>query len=424
LLFSARFDENRRVSLDGTLDPVFKPVAEVLRRHLQRAGGGAAVCVYHRGRKAVDIWGGRRDETGRPWTEDTMAMSFSTTKGVVSTLLHVLADRALLDYDDPVAKHWPEFARAGKGRITVRDVLTHRAGLPGIRPLIDRAERMLDWTYMVEALAAARPMLTPGSASAYHALTYGWLAGEIVQRVAEKPLPQVIREELAEPLGLDGLYVGAPESARRRAAHLASPAQGLRRLEPLVASRPLMATLSFASRAALLPVDPLLMREALMPPGNAEVLFEPRVLDTPIPAANGLFTARSLARLYAALAAGGTLDGVRLLSRGGVRLATEVQTRERDRVLVLRPHWRLGYHSAFTTRGRVETAFGHFGYGGSGAWADPTRQLAVAMVNNNLGGGLIGDYRIAEIGTAAMLAARQAEAAVPSPVPVRAVLRQ
>jgi CubicO group peptidase (beta-lactamase class C family) len=182
----------------------------------------------------------------------------------------------------------------------------------------------------------------------------------------------------------------------------------LQGIAPWLTSRPLMRTLSLMNRAAFIPVDPLLIQEALIPPGNAEVLFEPRVLGTPVPAANGLFTARSLARMYAALANGGTLDGVRLLSGGGVRLAGEVQTRDRDRVLVLRPHWRLGYHSAFTTRGRVDSAFGHFGFGGSGAWADPKRELAVAMVNNNLGGGLIGDYRIAEIGTAAMLATRVA----------------
>lgn len=366
------------------------------------------MCVYHRGRKVVDVWGGRRDQQGRPWEEDTMAMSFSTSKGVVSTLIHILADRALLDYDDPVARHWPEFAQAGKQDITIRDVLTHRAGLPGIRSLIDGGERILDWNFMVEALARATPMLRPGSTSAYHALTYGWLAGEIVQRVAGRPLPQVLREELAEPLGLDGLYIGAPPSAIARAATLPSPVARLQGIAPWLTSRPLMRTLSLMNRAAFIPVDPLLIQEALIPPGNAAVLFEPRVLGTPVPAANGLFTARSLARMYAALANGGTLDGVRLLSGGGVRLAGEVQTRDRDRVLVLRPHWRLGYHSAFTTRGRVDSAFGHFGYGGSGAWADPKRGLAVAMVNNNLGGGLIGDYRIAEIGTAAMLATRVA----------------
>ena len=205
------------------------------------------MCVYHRGRKVVDVWGGRRDQQGRPWEEDTMAMSFSTSKGVVSTLIHILADRALLDYDDPVARHWPEFAQAGKQDITIRDVLTHRAGLPGIRSLIDGGERILDWNFMVEALARATPMLRPGSTSAYHALTYGWLAGEIVQRVAGRPLPQVLREELAEPLGLDGLYIGAPPSAIARAATLPSPVARLQGIAPWLTSRPLMRTLSLSN---------------------------------------------------------------------------------------------------------------------------------------------------------------------------------
>jgi CubicO group peptidase (beta-lactamase class C family) len=229
--------------------------------------------------------------------------------------------------------------------------------------------------------------------------------------VTDKPLQQVIAEELTEPLGLDGLYIGATPAAKRRAAALTMPLGRLRQLESLLTSRPLAATLSLVNRAARIPIDPLLIQEALIPPGSADVLFEPRVLDVPVPAANGLFTARSLARLYAVLAAGGTLDGVRLLSRGGVRLASEIQTRDRDRVLVLRPCWRLGYHSAFTTRGRLDTAFGHFGFGGSGAWCDPSRELAVAMVNNNVGGGLIGDYRIAELGSTVLSSARAASRA-------------
>jgi CubicO group peptidase (beta-lactamase class C family) len=347
-------------------------------------------------------------------------MSFSTSKGVTSTLIHILADRALLDYDDPVAKHWPEFAQQGKKRITIRDVLTHRAGLPGIRSLIDDAERILDWDHMVDSLARARPMLRPGSASAYHALTFGWLAGEIVRRITGKALPEVIAEELTQPLGLDGLFIGAPAAAKQRAAALAMPLGRLRQLESLLTSRPLATTLSLVNRAARIPIDPLLIQEALIPRGSADVLFESRVLDVPVPAANGLFTARSLARVYAALAAGGTLDGVRLLSRGTVRLASEIQTRDRDRVLVLRPCWRLGYHSAFTTRGRLDTAFGHFGFGGSGAWADPSRELAVAMVNNNVGGGLIGDYRIAELGTTVLHAARAAARARDA-IPVEAL---
>lgn len=394
--------------IQGYCEPEFGGVADVLRRQVRRGGRGAAVCVYHRGRKVVDLWAGERDEQGRPWRADTLAMSFSTTKGVVATALHVLADRGLLDYDDPVAKHWPEFAQNGKRDITVRDVLSHRAGLPQIRPLVDRADRVLDWDYMVRALERARPRLRPGGDSAYHAFTFGWLAGEIVQRVARRPLMDVVRSEIVEPLGLDDMHIGSRDPAvRGRMASLGSwPPNAI--ISGLLSARRLAAGLRVLTRGARLPLDPLLMQDTFVPSDDASLVFEPRILDAPVPAANGLFTARALARMYAALAGGGELQGVRLLSRETLARATQVQIRRADRVLLIPMHWRLGYHSAFTTAGRLETGFGHFGYGGSGAWADPRRELAFAMVNNRLGGGPFGDLRIAELGTAALRGARAA----------------
>jgi CubicO group peptidase (beta-lactamase class C family) len=390
----------------GRVEEGFWPVARALERQVRRSGGGAAVCVYHRGRPVVDAWAGERDDEGRPWQADTMAMSFSTSKGVLATLLHVLVDRGLLDYDDRVAHHWPAFGQGGKEGITVRDVLSHRAGLSRLRPLLDRGERILDWEYMVRGLERARPSPKPGGRSAYHAFTFGWLVGELVQRVTGRPLGEVLRRELAEPLGLDGLFIGASPEAQLRAAALARPGP-VPRIAGFLAAPTLGAALDGAARLTrLLPIDPLLVRDALVPPGAAEVLFGPRILDVPVPAANGLFTARSLARMYAALADSGSLDGVRLLSPETLRRATEVQTRAPDRVLLLPMHWRLGYHSVFTTRGRLARGFGHFGYGGSGAFADPTRELAVAMVNNRPAGGPFGDARIASLASAALSAVR------------------
>jgi CubicO group peptidase (beta-lactamase class C family) len=394
--------------IQGYCEPEFSGVADVLRKQVRRSGRGAAVCIYHRGRKVVDLWAGVRNEEGHPWRADTLAMSFSTTKGVVATALHILVDRGLLDYDDPVAKHWPEFAQAGKERVSVRDVLSHRAGLPQIRTLVDRADRMLDWDWMVHALERARPRLEPGGDPAYHAFTFGWLAGEIIQRVAGIPLVDVIRRDITEPLGLDGVHIGSrdPEVRARMASLGGMNPSAL--IDNLLGSRRILAGLGFLTRAVRLPVDPLLMTDALIPSDDASLVFEPRVLDAPVPAANGLFTARALARLYACLANGGELQGVRLLSRETLARATEVQTRRADRVIMLPMHWRLGYHSPFTTAGRIETGFGHFGYGGSGAFADPSRELSFAMVNNRLGGSPFGDLRIAELGSAALRGAREA----------------
>jgi CubicO group peptidase (beta-lactamase class C family) len=410
--------------IQGYCEPEFSGVARVLRRQV-RAGGGAAVCIYHRGRKVVDLWAGVRDREGRPWLSDTLSMSFSTTKGVVATALHVLADRGLCRYDDPVAKYWPAFGQAGKEAITLRDVLSHRSGLPQLRPLLDRAERILDWDYMVHALERATPRLRPGGDSAYHALTYGWLAGEIVQRVSGRDLMEVIRTEIGEPLGIDDLHIGTrdPEVIARVAAldELAPTASTL--AAPLM-SRGLARGLRWLSRGvARLPIDPLLMQDALIPGEDADLMFSPRILEAPVPAANGLFTARALARMYAALAEGGALDGVRLFSKATLRSASEVQIRRPDRVLLIPMHWRLGYHSAFTTSGRVASGFGHFGYGGSGAWADPQRRISFAMVNNRGGGTPFGDLRIAQLGAAALHGARvvrgRSADRQPAPLPLR-----
>jgi CubicO group peptidase (beta-lactamase class C family) len=349
------------------------------------------VCVYHRGEKVVDIWGGVKDAAGTPWEADTMSVSFSTTKGVTATALHILADRGLLDYDDPVAKFWPEFAREGKAHVTIRHLLCHQAGLYRIRTLIDDAARMRDWAHMTDALARSAPAIPPGSRSAYHGMTYGWLVGEVIQRVADRPFAEVIQRELAEPLELDGLYVGAPAAAAGRAAALLIPANGARRMAGL--DRRLRRAQRVFS-ALRVPIDLRRIAEALMPPGIEKFEWaSPETLGVSIPAANGLFTARALAKLYAALAAGGTFDGVRLLSAATLDRATEVQTRRVDLVVPFPMHWRLGYHRAATTRGTPPRAFGHYGFGGSGAWADPDRQLAVAMVLNSGIGTPFGDLR-------------------------------
>ena len=160
--------------------PVYDADAAV---HRVMAPGGAAVCVWHRGEVVVDCWGGTRDDAGRRWEEGTVSVSFSTTKGVTSTLLHVLADRGLVDYDAPVCEYWPEFGQAGKRDLSVRHALCHEAGLFDVRSMVDKAERMLDWDYMAGALAAATPCHEPGKSHGYHGFTYGWLVGELVRRV-------------------------------------------------------------------------------------------------------------------------------------------------------------------------------------------------------------------------------------------------
>jgi CubicO group peptidase (beta-lactamase class C family) len=399
--------------LAGSLHPDFVPVAEALQRQLRQHAGGAAVCIYHQGECVVDLWGGVRDRAGTPWARDTMAPSFSTTKGVAATLLHTAVDRGLLSYDDRVAKHWPEFGQAGKQDITVRQVLSHQSGLYHIRQMIDHASRMLDWEYMVQAIERTRPIHEPGARTGYHGLTFGFLVGEILQRVSGRPFPALVQELLVQPLELDGMYIGAPQEALPRAAELlwprrdaAGPGTPLGTANA-IAGRLVAQWLRVAQGAARtvgLDVDLASIREALAPRGIRSFDFgSEETLSVAIPAANGLFTARSLARMYAALAGGGQIDGVRILSPATLARATQLQKPAAKRAVIpFDMRWRLGYHGAATTRGTPRNAFGHFGFGGSGAWADPSRKLAVALIVNSGMGTPFGDLRILRIGGAAL----------------------
>jgi CubicO group peptidase (beta-lactamase class C family) len=393
-------------------------VVDAFRQQLRAYPGGGAVCVYHEGECVVDLWGGARDRAGRPWSADTMSPSFSTTKGVASTLVHMMVDRGLLSYDDPVARHWPEFAQAGKERIRVRHVLAHQSGLYHIRRMIDRADRMLDWDHMVRVIEAARPIHPPGARTGYHGLTYGFLVGELLQRVTGRRFADLVREELAVPLELDGFYVGAPAEALPRAAELIWPSRpflGTRLPLPPdegVAGRVSLAVAAGVQRAVRLvgvQLHLVSLLDALAPRGISSFDFgAAETLRAAIPAANGLFTARSLARLYAALACGGELGGVRLLSLRTLRRATEVQEEAPRRVVIpFDMRWRLGYHGVVTSRGVPRAAFGHFGFGGSGGWADPRRRLAVALIVNGGMGTPFGDLRIVRMGGAALAGAER-----------------
>ena len=405
--------------LHGSIHPDFADVARVLRRILPKRGpGGGSVCVYHRGEKVVDIWGGTRDAVGTPWEEDTLSISFSTTKGVASTLLHVHADRGLIDYDTPVSEYWPEFGAGGKERITVRQVMCHEAGLYAIADMIEHGEEMLDWDRMTSRLAAAEPRHAPGTSHGYHALTYGWLVGEIVRRVAgRKPFAELLESELARPLGLDGLFCGVPADQQHRCATLMARGMDGPLEKRRANSQRILATADrWQRRLARLGFryDPSESIAALMAPSMEDVDFNSEDFRAAsIPAANGMFTARSLARLYACLAQGGELDGVRLLSYDTIRRASEPQNKGAGRVIPISMRWRLGYHRVFAVRARVPGGFGHFGFGGSGAWADPQRQLAVALTVNSGVGTPFGDARIARVGGAAVRCADKRARAVP-----------
>ncbi|MFV0524493.1 MAG: serine hydrolase domain-containing protein [Acidimicrobiales bacterium] len=354
------------------VSPGFERLAQKARSVLENAGGGG-LCVYHRGVPVVDLWAGVSDPaTGTPWRAETMAMSFSTTKGIASACVHMLAERNLIDLDARVGEYWPEFAVNGKEATTVRNVLAMEAGLYDIRHLIDNPWLMLDHDEMARRLAAAAPAHPPGVANGYHALTYGWLVGELVRRQAGTTLGQFVQAEITEPLGLDGCYVGTPDHELARVAALPTqqPERAwMRRLARWVG--PATTRLGFS---------PARTASAFFARDGGQVIGSREFLRPEIPAANGVFTARSLARIYAALGSSTGVDGVRLWSSTTRDVARAVQNSRRDLVIPVRMDWRAGFHRLFPMRRTPQGAFGFFGAFGSGGFAVPELSLAVGLV--------------------------------------------
>jgi CubicO group peptidase (beta-lactamase class C family) len=384
---------------EGRCDDAFREVADVFRHQIAHTDGGASVAVYHRGRLVVDMWGGLRTPHRDPWGRNTLAMCWSTTKGVTATCAHVLADRGDLDYDERVATYWPEFAQNGKGDITVRQVLSHSAGLHRLGTLIDRGSKMLDWEHMTDALARAKPAYEPGTSVGYHVMTFGWLVGELVRRISGTPLEEFLQTEIAEPLGLDGLYLGCPPEQRHRMAALEPMSPALTYWTGPLGNF-VFNQMTRGLHVLRSPVNPHRMLNAALSRGMEDVIADPRLLDVAVPAMNGYFDAVSLGAMYAMLAGGGQLGGVRILSEETVRKASEIQNDQRDRVVMMTMQWRLGYHRVPIVHKQLPRAYGHFGFGGSGGFADPGHHLALAMVCNRGQGTPIGDLRILRLSQA------------------------
>lgn len=329
---------------------------------------GVQVCAYHRGAPVVDTVAGTFGPgDARPVRQDTVFCSFSTTKGVAATAIHMLADRGLLDYDAPVAKYWPAFGQHGKDRLTVAQAMSHQAGLHAM-PEPHRPEHITDWDAGIRRMEEGIPAYEPGTATGYHAVTYGWIAGGIVEGVTGRHIKDFIRDEIAVPLGVeDELYVGIPDGIEDRLATLEIIAAG----EGL--DLPPESDFYKAMPKAMWPhFNGMPFRKACLPSGN------------------GHFSARALARMYAALAGDGSIDGVRLVSPGRRASMQRIMTTDVDRVLGLPMTKGIGFFMGGEADGihgpqgpRV-TVFGHPGAGGSVAFADPEAGLAVAVTLNKM----------------------------------------
>jgi CubicO group peptidase (beta-lactamase class C family) len=334
----------------------------------QLVAGGAArglqAAVYRRGVPVVDAAAGVADPaTGRPVTPDTPFWSASTAKGVAATVVHVLAERGVLDYDTPLVAWWPEFGAHGKSTVTLRHVLTHSAGLPAL-PADTTVEDLCDWPRMCAKLAAAELWWEPGTKTAYHSHTFGYLLGEVVRRATGRPISQVLAAEVAGPLGVAGeLYFGVPAADLHRLARMEdSP--------------------GWEETVAELPDDSPLLRlvpRAVLP--TAAYANRADVLTADIPS-TGTLTARAVARMYAALL--GPVDGTRLVSRRRLREISATALSGVDEVFGNTCAWALGYPIGWPTDPARTTAFGMPGLGGSGAYADRATATTFALNTNYL----------------------------------------
>jgi CubicO group peptidase (beta-lactamase class C family) len=371
------------VGIEGTCDPGFERVRKAFAENFASRGEvGAAVAVTIDGRPVIDLWGGYADkQRTRPWQRDTIVNVYSATKGVAATCLNRLADQGRVDLDAPVARYWPEFAQAGKERIPVRWLLSHRAGLPAVRKTLP-AGALLDWAVMTAALAEQEPWWEPGTRHGYHALTFGYLIGEVIRRVDGRSPGMYCREEIAGPLGID-FHIGLDARDDVRCAEvIAAPPPAPGQPNPFAA------------------IDPESMSAKAVnnPPGamRLSAVNSRAWRGAEVPAANGHTNARALARFYGALARGGELDGVRILSPAQIERCLIEQSNGIDAVANVPMRFGLGYRltQPAAPYGPNPRTFGHTGAGGSLGFADPDAKVGFAYTMNQMGSHILLDPRV------------------------------
>ena len=369
--------------VNGTVAAGFEGVREAFAEGQAADAGGAQLCVYRHGKKVVDLWCGRDRERNRPYTDKTLTVMMSCSKGAVATSAHMLAERGLLDFDAPVTKYWPEFGQAGKQDVPVSDLMAHRAGLSGFEPNSGIGPReLLDWNKSTAALAAMAPLWEPGSAYMYHAVTFGYLVGEVIRRVSGKTPGTFFADEIAGPLGLQ-MWIGLPASEEDRVApHFSDrPALTLEQWQQILTGF----GIEMNSRLAQSMVHGIL--------GTDEAIRMMKSREghaAEIPAGNMIGDAASLARMYAATI--GDVDGVRLLNARTVDTARAWQTRDLKAPgdfarLPNGDPQRLGLGYELNRMNEPmlgDGSFGHAGAGGRMGFAHPESGTAVGYVCNNM----------------------------------------
>jgi CubicO group peptidase (beta-lactamase class C family) len=345
-------------------------IGELIRQQVAEGRQiGLQVCVYHEGRVVVDDCAGQMGPAdARPVEPNTLFCCFSSTKGVAALAVHMLADRGMLDYDAPVAKYWPAFGQHGKDRVTVAQAMSHQAGLHAM-PEPFAVEHLTDFAAGMRRMEQGVPAYEPGTATGYHAVTFAWVAGGIVLGASGRHIKDFVRDEIARPLGVeDEFHIGIPREM---------PDERLATLEIVPAGEGLdLAPDSDFYKA---------MPKEQWPHFNSRPVRE-----ACLPSGNGHFSARALARMYAALAGDGSIDGVRLVSADRIPHMQRLMTSEPDRVILAPINKGIGFFFGGETggvhgpMGRRSTAFGHPGAGGSVGFCDPEASLAVGLTINKM----------------------------------------
>lgn len=358
------------IPIDGFCDPGFVAVRDAFGDNFALRGEpGAAISLSVHGVPVVDLWGGWKNAAkDQFWQRDTIVNFFSVSKALCTVCILRLVERGRVALDAPIAEVWPEFGQHGKEKITLRHILSHQSGLPSLREPLP-AGAMLDWFLMTDALARAAPWWKPGTAHGYHVNTFGFLLGEVVRRVSGRTIGTMLREDIADPLGAD-LYIGLPSSQHSRVAEYLWP--------------------TTTSQQTMPRADELMRFNAYWnPPGisGGGYVNTPEWRSAEIPSTNGHGSARGIARFYSALAEGGEVDAVRIVSTATLMEATKEQSSGFDLINQRPSRFGLGFQLTQPERplGPNPNAFGHFGAGGSLGFCDPDARVAFGYVTNDMG---------------------------------------
>jgi len=358
------------INVQGYVAPGFEKVKEAFKANWEAYEVGASYALVHNEQLVVDIWGGYLNIEGtKLWKKETLVNVYSTTKGMGALAVAILADEGLLDYNERVVKYWPEFGVEGKQEVTVAQLLSHQAGVCGVSEKIT-VKDLYDWGKMVHLLAVQKPHWKPGTASGYHAVMWGFLAGELIRRIIGKTLGTYFNEKVVKPLKAD-FYIGLPDSEMDRVGDMIGPNRG-RVPQKKIDNPPKMPPLYSIS---LLNPDIRPYKDASSYPWRK----------AEIAAANGQANARGIARIYGALANGGEIDGIRIISKKGIETAIQEEISGIDLVTGRFMRFARGFSlNSEGSYGPNDHSFGHAGAGGSVGFADPDANIGVGYTMNQM----------------------------------------